>query len=380
MTCRTIAVRTKDRFAAALAREAADLIVSDYQVGGFDAISALTLARSKCPEIPFVIYGDAIGEEQAVEAIKRGAADFVLKGNRVRFVRAIWRALNPNRATEQKPMERLLGEFRRTEHLLHEMREQRGVPARVWNELETERKRVAQDLHDSAVQTLSFALTRLQAVEAALGPRALEVRFQATDARKLIERSLDDIRRIAQNLMPGELEDLGLVPAVESLCREFQRRTGLAVDLKCAKLAQRIEAQVELCLFRIIQEALSNVEKHSNATRVALSIQVEGGGLRVTIEDNGAGTSHGPVRAESSGKKGMGLSNMSERAAAVGGNLEVVSAIPTGTTVRGWVPSKADPRLDPKSSERVPHPSEDPNDRATALPLPSTGAGPACPP
>ena len=112
---------------------------------------------------------------------------------------------------------------------------------------------------------------------------------EATKAKSLLEKAMQEVRRISRNLRPSELDDLGLAAALRSLCGEFSERTGVVIELATARLPQNVPGEIELNLYRIIQEALNNIEKHSRATDVTLRLAREGSFLRATIRDNGRG-------------------------------------------------------------------------------------------
>jgi len=160
------------------------------------------------------------------------------------------------------------------------------------------------------------------------------------------------VRRISRNLRPSELADLGLAPAVRSLCSEFGERTGVAVELSINKLPQTIPNDIELNLYRIIQEALGNIEKHSRATHVSLQLGREAAHLRAAIRDNGRGFDPHCPPSKKCKPSGMGLVDMRERAAFVGGHYQLHSAPGSGTEIVVEMPLKSVDNPKSKSGEK----------------------------
>ena len=215
----------------------------------------------------------------------------------------------------------------------------RELPRLIREAQETERRRVARDLHDSVNQILSSVKFRIQSVEEKLLDHDEAAWKEATKAKSLLEKAMQEVRRISRNLRPSELDDLGLAAALRSLCGEFSERTGVVIELATARLPQNVPGEIELNLYRIIQEALNNIEKHSRATDVTLRLAREGSFLRATIRDNGRGFD--PLLTHHrAGKKnhGMGLVDIKERAAFVGGHCAVQSVPGRGTELAIAIP------------------------------------------
>ena len=175
-------------------------------------------------------------------------------------------------------------------------------------------------------------------MEEKLKERDEKARREALKAKTLLERAMQEVRRISQNLRPSELDDLGLVPALRSLCHEFGERTGMAVNLSFAGLPKSFADEAELNLYRIIQEALNNIEKHSQATAVELRLARDGSAIKVTIRDNGQGFNTQFIRERKTKKPGIGLVDMKERAAFAGGAFNLTSTPGQGTEVEIRVP------------------------------------------
>ncbi|HZD00024.1 MAG TPA: histidine kinase [Actinomycetes bacterium] len=194
---------------------------------------------------------------------------------------------------------------------------------------EAERKRVASELHDEVGQTMTAVLMSLVRLQDGVVP---ERRQQLADAQEAIRGSLEEVRRIAQELRPEMLEHLGLVSALTALARTFSARTGIQVRCRFARDLPALDAEVELVLYRIVQESLTNVARHAHAACASLSMEPGPGRVVVVrVVDDGRGV-HGRFR------EGGGVRGMRERVMVVGGEL-VISTAPTGgVEVRVEVP------------------------------------------
>ncbi|HEX2204682.1 MAG TPA: ATP-binding protein [Longimicrobium sp.] len=210
----------------------------------------------------------------------------------------------------------------------------REVAARALNAAEEERKRIARELHDETAQMLAALLIRIRVVRGARDPGAVDALLE--DMRREVGQALEGIRRFARGLRPPALDELGLVPALESHLRQLEEIAGLRITLDAAPLGDALPPEAELALYRIVQEALSNVVRHAHATRADVRIEAEDGRAVVTVEDDGHGFEPGRVMSREGG--GLGLFGMNERAAYLGGRVEVTSAPGAGTRVRAEIP------------------------------------------
>ena len=211
--------------------------------------------------------------------------------------------------------------------------ELRALSAGIINAQEEERRRISRELHDDTAQALTSLLLYAKALEQGEAPPA--VREALAELREEVARSLEGVRRLARELRPSALDDLGLVAALEGYAHEFARRTGLVVRFEPACGGDRLPPQVELVLYRIAQEALTNAAKHARATRVAVSLVREPGAVSLTVRDDGRGFD--PARAASAAQ-GMGLFSMRERAELAGGSLTITSAPGSGATIAARIP------------------------------------------
>ena len=220
-------------------------------------------------------------------------------------------------------------EARRNEEML------RALTHRVVQVQEAERGRVALELHDDITQLLCAVLFRSQALADKLSARDGPAKKEAIKLREMLGQTAKEVERISRNLRPSVLDQLGLVAVLRGTSTEFAKRTGVPVKLACVQLAARLPADTELALYRILQEALKNVEKHAHARHVTVRLTQQGAFVQLAINDDGVGFDH-PARRK--GKGGLGLLGMRERAAYVGGTLKVKSARCAGTEIEVRIP------------------------------------------
>ena len=207
----------------------------------------------------------------------------------------------------------------------------RDALRRVVSGQELERRRLARELHDETGQALTSILLGLRAVEEAGSPD--EMSTAASNLRELVVGTLQDVRRLAVQLRPKALDDFGLVAAVEHLVQTFSEATAIRVDLEAQLGDKRLPAEVETTLYRIVQEALTNIVKHAEASRVSILLVRSSTSATVVIEDDGQGFDPAELRDD-----GMGIIGMRERVELHDGRLTVESTPGSGATLVAEVP------------------------------------------
>jgi len=202
---------------------------------------------------------------------------------------------------------------------------------------EEERKRLSRELHDDILQSLVVAKSKIESANGAGGPALAHSRL--LDAQAVLGDAIVDVRRYCHDLRPSLLDDLGLVQAVDWLVGDLRARTGLDVDLEAAGVAHRLSSKDELLIFRIVQEALHNVERHAQATRARVCLSYAGDALEVSVSDDGCGMSGGREgRAGDRPDPGLGLRGMDERTKLLRGRLTIRSEEGRGTELSLEVP------------------------------------------
>ena len=230
--------------------------------------------------------------------------------------------------------------------LLEEVRTRDALRLRLLDQVigaqEEERRRIARELHDETGQSLTSILISLRILEESVqqcGPcaRSDGVRTQAEGARTVAVQTLDEVRRLSRDLRPSALDDLGLSAALERCAKEFARRCSIPIDYQVVGMEDvRLPPRTETALYRIAQEALTNVARYSGAQNVSLVLERQGAGVHVIIEDDGCGFDVAAALRAHGGT--MGLLSMQERAHLVGGKLTVESLPGQGTTVFAEAP------------------------------------------
>jgi signal transduction histidine kinase len=221
-----------------------------------------------------------------------------------------------------------LGDARQYHSRIEEMSSQ------VLTAHEAERKRIARELHDDTAQALTSILVRLRLLERSTTDEV--VLRNVEELRELTGGALDSVRRMAMDLRPAALDDLGLVPALHAYAEKYSQSWPVGVTVNVNGLTRRLPADVELVLYRVVQEALTNIAKHAFTTTAAVSLSRRRNEVTLTIVDDGVGfdLNDGP---QTNGSR-LGLFGMRERLALVGGEMQVQSARSQGTRITARVP------------------------------------------
>jgi signal transduction histidine kinase len=200
---------------------------------------------------------------------------------------------------------------------------------------EAERRRLARELHDGAGQTLTGLLVRLKIIENKSPLPQMQKDLQVM--QELVSDTIEQIRTLAHQLRPAALEEFGLPLALDALAQNMSRHDGLDADCRCDIKNNEIPDEVESVLYRIAQEGLTNVVRHSHATHLSLVVERSLQGVIMTIEDDGVGFDPSALGVED-GKKHLGLISMRERAEILSGTLDVYTAPNMGTTIKVTIP------------------------------------------
>lgn len=278
-----------------------------------DALGALLSLRAVCVEI--LETANEGGQPNAVAALERMADRFITGA--------------VSQGVAEQDCQLRLTESQRRE------RQHADLLQRVIAAQEEERKRVARELHDHTGQwltSLMIGLRRLGSMQLPEGERKA-----IADMRQNANRALEELHHLAFELRPSVLDDLGLVVALQRYVEDFERRTGLHLEVELEALAGvRLEPALEIALYRIVQEALTNVAKHAHAKTASVLLQSRADSLLLIVEDDGCGFVVPDVGA--GGGKHIGLMGMQERVSLIGGKLTIESSPGAGTTVYVEVP------------------------------------------
>ena len=209
------------------------------------------------------------------------------------------------------------------------------LTGRILTAQEEERRRIAQDLHDDVNQRLALLMLDLQGIDRRLEPVGVDVQQAVRNVVKGLEELSDDVRYMAYRFHPSILDDLGLKAALQRLLDDFSSRTGVKTLFVHQPFDHTLDKTAATAVYRVVQECLSNIARHAQATRVEVEVTVEDEGLVVMVRDDGRGFDQGALHRTAGG---LGLLNMRERLLAVQGACEVESMPGKGTTVSVYVP------------------------------------------
>ncbi len=224
------------------------------------------------------------------------------------------------------------------------MQEQlRNLSRQVIQAQEEERKEISRELHDVIAQTLTGINIRLATLKAQAGGKTGGFNRTIARTQRLVEKSVDIVHQFARELRPTVLDDLGVIPALQAFLKNFTARTGIRAHLKAYAGVNEMDTARRTVLFRVAQEALTNVGRHSQASRVEITIRKRAAGLAMDIKDNGKAFNVAS-KLQANGGKRLGLLGMRERVEMVGGTFTVQSAPGRGTTVRVDLPFAPAPK------------------------------------
>lgn len=299
-----------------------DAIVSDYNLPGFSGLVALELLKAHGTDVPFILVSGEIGEETAVEAMRNGASDYLLKNNLARLVPALLHAVEACRTRRARQhADQKLGESQR---------QLRELAQHLQTSIEMERAAIAREIHDDvggSLTALKFDLAWI-----ARHSDSPEVQARVQGALETVTGAIESSQRIMLNLRPAILEQ-GLLAAVQWMAAQFERRTGVVCHLRAPAQLPELAPGVPLVAYRTAQEALTNVSKHAQATQVSIDLSMAGGVLSLEVSDNGRGLSADDLAKARS----FGIRGLHERARTVGGWVDLSSS-GVGTTLILSVP------------------------------------------
>ena len=324
-----VVVATREAFEAELNHRPPNLILSDYALPGFNGSDALVLAKKKAPHVPFIFVTGVLGEEVAVQMLKRGATDYVLKNHLTRLLPAVKWALRE--AQQRRERERA------EENLRNSHEQLRALNTHLQHVREEERTRIAREVHDELGQALTGLKLDLTWLGGKLPRGARPLRRKIKTMSDHIDTTIHAIRRVATELRPGILDSLGLFAAIEWAASDFQERSGIFCEVKIEVEETTADPELTTVCFRIFQETLTNIIRHAKATHVEVSLTHRGDALILTVRDNGRGIAEKEIVNPHS----IGLVGMRERAAQVGGDVLFFGLPGHGTTVTVRLPMPA---------------------------------------
>ena len=295
-----------------------DAVVSDHNLPRFSSFEALKVLRDSDLDLPFLVVSGEMGEELAVETMLAGADDYIMKSRLKRLAPALRRSLDAARVRRERTAAE--SALRTSELRLHEL------TSHLESVKENERTAFAREIHDDiggALTALKFDLAWL--LRHTTLPEDAATRL--ANAIESVNQTAIATQRVVRDLRPAVL-DQGIVPALEWLTGQFAQRTGIETHFDSNR-DDELDPATSITLYRVCQEALTNVTKHAEATRVDVHLFLAADQVHLEIADNGKGLISGDQNKPSS----FGLAGMHERARNLNGSVDISGAADQGTTV-----------------------------------------------
>ncbi len=233
----------------------------------------------------------------------------------------------------------LTGDLQEVSLQLEDMQQRQLLGLRIIKAQEEERQRVARDIHDGPAQSMSNVVLKAEICERLMDVEVSKARAELQNLKRIVRECLQDIRKIIYNLRPMSLDDLGLVPTLQRYIMTFQDESGIAVSFKTRGVYDDIRPVISLTVFRIVQEAISNVKKHANAQNVVINLEFLGSELRLYVYDDGKGFRVEDLKVRNDDiNSGFGLFSMRERVELLGGEFQISSEFGKGTRLNIMIP------------------------------------------
>lgn len=233
----------------------------------------------------------------------------------------------------------LTGDLQEVSLQLEDMQQRQMLGLRIIKAQEEERQRVARDIHDGPAQLMSNVVLKAELCERLIDVDMEKAKEELKNLKRIVRDSLHDVRKIIYNLRPMSLDDLGLVPTLQRYVTTFQEETGVAVSFKTRGVYDDIRPIISLAVFRIIQEAISNIKKHAKADNVVVNLEFGDTEIRLYIYDDGAGFDPGELKVKNDDiNSGFGLLSMRERVDLLSGDFEISSEPGKGTRLNINIP------------------------------------------
>lgn len=321
-----LVVDNRDAFENALDKFVPDIILSDHSLPSFDSAGAIALVKLKCPQTPVILVTATVSEEFAVNILQEGAADYILKSNLKRLPSSVQKAIEKSRMIRERQ--------HAEEELKHSYLQIRKLASHLQNIREEERASMAREIHDELGQQLTALKLDIAWLIIKMKNAEAPIVEKMTGMEKLLSTALLTVKKLASELHPALLDKLGLIEAIRWQSKEFEKRTGIKITLEMPEELEGISSKTNIALFRIYQEALTNVARHSGATNVCCTLKKQNDDLYFTITDDGKGFDVTLTEQRHS----LGLLGMRERSVMIGGKYQITSEPGKGTKVEATLP------------------------------------------
>lgn len=309
---------------------APQVVLSDFSLPGFSGMAALDLVHRVSPQTPFIFVSGTIGEERAIESLKSGAIDYVLKTNLARLGPAVRRALE--QAAERA------ARTRAEEDLAQAHQRQRMLSRRLIRAQERERAELARELHDEVGQAFTALKIQLEMLRRAKDSAESATRID--DCAEIVRAALAQVRNLSLGLRPPQLDEFGLVSALRSHVERMARAGTTEIAFEADPQIARQHPDIEIACFRIAQEALTNALRHAQADRIRIMLRINADTLVLIVKDNGRGFDVRLANEQALRGTSMGVAGLQERALLAGGTVRIDSEVGSGTEVVARFPLK----------------------------------------
>lgn len=323
-------VDNKDKFIKEVIDFSPDIILADYSLTAFNGMEAFRKLKSENLTVPFILVTGVLSEKLALDCLKEGVDDFILKSSFKRLPAAVISAIRKKEMQEEK--KRIALELKKS----HE--ELRLLVNRHQISIEEERMNIARDLHDELGQVLTalkidIAMLRKKLTSGKpMSEQAIQDEFASIN--KTIDKITTSAKEISAGLRPETLDDLGILDAIQWQATEFEKRNQITCQLFLSTDHLDITKELSIALFRIVQEALTNVARHSGATAVQIYLDSLDNVLFLEILDNGKGIEDEKIKSS----KSLGIIGLRERVQLLHGNFFIGKAKGGGTKVSIMIP------------------------------------------
>jgi signal transduction histidine kinase len=308
-----------------------DIILADYSLTMFNGVQAFRMLKEKNIIVPFILVTGVLSEELALECLKEGIDDFILKSSFKRLPAAIVSAIRKKEVEEQKNLFAI--ELKKS----HE--ELRLLVNRHQISIEEERMNIARDLHDELGQVLTALKIDIAMLRKRLttGKKVDEqvINDEFTSISKTVDKIASSAKQISAGLRPEALDDLGIFEAIQWQALEFEKRNKILCQLYLPNELPELTKELSIALFRIVQEGLTNVARHAFADKVQLYLDFRDNVLFLEILDNGKGIEEEKIRSS----KSLGIIGLRERVQLLQGQFFIGKAKEGGTKVSIMIPT-----------------------------------------
>ncbi|MEE9166984.1 MAG: histidine kinase [Candidatus Neomarinimicrobiota bacterium] len=319
-------VETPKDMKAALENQTWDVIISDYVMPRFSGPAALALLKEYGFDVPFIIVSGKVGEETAVQVMKAGAHDYIMKDNLAKLVPAIKRELQDAEVRRERTQAE--DELRKSRDKL------RKLSSHLQTVREEERTAIAREVHDELGQLLTAIKFDVSWLRKRIPKEATDGIEKTGSILKLIDSAIQSVKRISSDLRPVVLDDLGIAAAMKWEANKFENRTKKICKVRLSPEDIVLDRDRSTAVFRIFQEALTNVARHSGATEVTATLGIEDHLVKLSVVDNGRGITEEMTSSSDS----LGLIGMRERVIAWNGEIEIKGQKGKGTSVGVSIP------------------------------------------